>query len=92
MGVGLVRLGSWRVWRGEVDDGDHLGCVAVAPGVGLGCLDAGVDPFEQAVARVVFAPGGDAICMVVDQGGEVLDGVQAGAFGVIAPASQVGGG
>jgi hypothetical protein len=80
------------VRRDEVDDGDRLGFVAVASGAGFGCLDQGVDAFEQAVAQVVFVPGEDAVEVFLDQGDEVFDGLQAGAFGAGAPASQVLGG
>ena len=44
---------------GEVDDGDHLVLVAVASGSGFGCLDQGVDPFEQAVVQPAGVPGED---------------------------------
>jgi hypothetical protein len=74
---------------GEVDDGDHLGFTAVAPGAGFGCLDQRVDPFEQAVAQVVFVPGDDAVPVVFDQGDELLDRLQPGAFRAGAPAPQV---
>src|SRR6476661_2027678 len=60
----------------EVDDGDHLGLAAVAPSTGLGCLDQGVDAFEQAVAQVVGMPGEDALPVLLDQGHEVLDRLQ----------------
>ena len=75
--------------RGEVDDGDHLGFVAVAAGAGFGCLEQGVDSFEQAVVQVGFVPGDDAVPVVFDQGDGVLDRLQAGAFRAVAPASQV---
>ena len=51
---------------GEVDDGDHLGFVAVASGSGFGGLDEGVDPFEQAVVQMVGMPGDDADWTVPD--------------------------
>jgi len=53
--------GQLEFGRDEVDDDDHLGFVAVAPGTGLGGLDEGVDPFEQAVVEVVGVPGDDAL-------------------------------
>ena len=76
----------------EVDDGDHLDFAAVAPSTGFSGLDQGVDAFEQAVGQVVFVPGDDALPVLLDQGDELLDRVQAGAFRAVAPAVQVLGG
>ena len=64
----------------EVDDCDHLVFVAVASGSGFGCLDQGVDAFEQAVGQVVGVPGEDAVPVALDEGDEVFDGLEAGAF------------
>jgi hypothetical protein len=46
-------------------------------------------PSSRGVAEVVFVPGDDAVPVLFDQGDEVCDGLQAGAFRAGAPASEV---
>ena len=72
--------GELEAGCGEVDDGDHLGFVAVASGAGFGGLDEGADPFEQAVVQVVLVPGDDAVPVFLDERDEVFDGLQAERF------------
>ena len=63
--------------------------VAVASGAGLGRLNEGVDPLEQAVAQVVGVSGDDAVLVVLHEGEGVCDELQAGAFRAVATASEV---
>jgi len=51
-GSGVGEGGQGEFGGGEVDDGDHLVFVPVAAGAGFGCLDEGVDAFEQSVGQV----------------------------------------
>jgi hypothetical protein len=43
--------GELELSRDEIDDGDHLGFVAVAPGAGLGGLDQRVDLSSRPLLR-----------------------------------------
>jgi hypothetical protein len=42
---------------------------------------SGVGAFEQAVVTWAVVPGEDAVLVAFDEGDEVFDGLQAGAFG-----------
>jgi hypothetical protein len=88
-GFGVGEGGQGELGGGEVDDDDHLVFVPVAAGAGFGCLDKGVDSFEQSVGQVACVPGDDALPVLLHECCEVFDGLQAGAFRAVAPASQV---